>query len=127
MNANTQHAAIKSRTLIALISASFALGGCATFSNDGGLGGVQETTQRHIKQEVVWPKTEAEQTKVNERVQALLEQRMDVERAVQIALLKNKGLQASFYQLGISEADVVQAGRLPNPKFSMLYTRNDGD
>lgn len=127
MNINTENAALKHRTLITLMSASFILGGCATFSKDGGFGGVQQTTQQHIKQDVVWPKTEAEQTKIDERVRALSEQRMDVERAVQIALLNNKGLQASFYQLGISEADVVQAGRLPNPKFSMLYTRNDGD
>ena len=127
MNTNTPHAAIKSSTLIALISTSFALGGCATFSKDGGFGAVQDATQKHIKQEVVWPKTEAEQNKIDERVKALLAQRMDVERAVQIALFNNKSLQASYYQLGISEADVVQAGRLPNPKFSMLYTRNDGD
>ena len=127
MNTNTPHAAIKSSTLIALISTSFALGGCATFSKDGGFGAVQDATQKHIKQEVVWPKTEAEQNKIDERVKALLAQRMDVEKAVQIALFNNKSLQASYYQLGISEADVVQAGRLPNPKFSMLYTRNDGD
>ena len=127
MNTNTPHAAIKSSTLIALISTSFALGGCATFSKDGGFGAVQDATQKHIKQEVVWPKTEAEQNKIDERVKALLAQRMDVEKAVQIALFNNKSLQASYYQLGISEADVVQAGRLPNPKFSMLYTQNDGD
>jgi len=42
-------------------------------------------------------------------------------------LLSNKGLQASLFELGISEADVVQAGRLPNPKFSMLYARHNGD
>ena len=127
MNTNTPHAAIKSSTLIALISTSFALGGCATFSKDAGFGAVQDATQKHIKQEVVWPKTEAEQNKIDERVKALLAQRMDVEKAVQIALFNNKSLQASYYQLGISEADVVQAGRLPNPKFSMLYTQNDGD
>ena len=127
MNTNTPHAAIKSSTLIALISTSFALGGCATFSKDGGFGAVQDATQKHIKQEVVWPKTEAEQNKIDERVKALLAQRMDVERAVQVALLNNKGLQANLYSLGISESDLVQAGHLPNPKFSMLYTRNDGD
>ena len=32
--------------------------------------------------------------------------------------MNNKGLQASFSELGISEADRVQAGRLPNPGFS---------
>ncbi len=127
MNTNTPHVAFKSRTLIALISASFALGGCATFSKDGGFGAVQEATQKHIKQEVVWPKTESERSKVTERVNELLSKRLNVEQAVQVALLNNKGLQADFYNLGISESDLVQASRLPNPKFSMLYTRNDGD
>ena len=129
MNINAQmiHLVIKKRNLWALTSITFALGGCATFSKDGGIGGVQQLTQKHIKQEVVWPKTEAERNKIDERVKALLEQRMDVERAVQVALLNNKGLQANLYSLGISESDLVQAGRLPNPKFSMLYTRNNGD
>ena len=123
MNTNTQNI-MNSRTLMALVSASFVLGGCATFSKDGGLGGVQQTTQQHIKQEVVWPKTEAEQSKISDRVKELLQQRIDVDCAVQIALLNNKGLQASFYQLGVSEADVLQAGRFPNPKFAMRYTKN---
>ena len=127
MSTNTQHAAIKSRTLIALISASFALGGCATFSKDGGFGAVQDTAKKYIKQEVVWSKTEGEKNNVTERVNELLSKRLNVEQAVQIALFNNKGLQADFYNLGISESDLVQAGRLPNPKFSMLYTRNDGD
>jgi outer membrane protein TolC len=37
---------------------------------------------------------------------------------VQVALLNNRGLQASFQELGIGEAELVQAGRLPNPGFS---------
>ncbi|MBX9676290.1 MAG: TolC family protein [Methylotenera sp.] len=127
MHTNTPHAAFKQRTLIAIISASFAISGCATFSKDGGFNGVQENTQKYIKQDVVFPKTDDEKSKVNERVNQLLSTRLNVERAVQIALLNNKGLQADFYNLGISESDLVQAGRLPNPKFSMLYTRNDGD
>ena len=118
---------MKQRKLWVLISITFAISGCATFSKDGGLNDVQKTTKQHINQEVVWPKTESEQNKVSERVAELLQQPMDVEKAVQIALLNNKGLQASFYQLGISEADVVQAGRFPNPKFSMRYLKNGGD
>jgi hypothetical protein len=42
-----------------------------------------------------------------------------VDDAVQVALLNNRGLQAcGFQELGITEAEVVQAGRLPNPGFS---------
>lgn len=126
MNINIPFA-MKHRTLVTLIGSAFVLGGCATFSKDGGFGSVQETTQQHIKQDVVWPKTADEQSKVTNRVKELLQQRMNVDRAVQVALLNNKGLQASFYELGISEADVVQAGRFPNPRFSMLYTKNGGE
>ncbi len=127
MNTNTPHATFKYRTLITLIVTIFVLGGCATFSKDGGFGAVQETAKKHVKQEVVWPKTETEKNKVTERVNELLLKRLNVDEAVQIALLNNKGLQTNFYNLGISESDLVQAGRLPNPKFSMLYARNNGD
>lgn len=109
------------------VCASLALSGCATFSKDGGFSDVKHTAAKHVKQEVVWPKTENEQKIVVERVSELLKQQLDADGAVQIALLNNKGLQASFYDLDISESDIVQAGRLPNPKFSMLYARNNGD
>lgn len=115
------------RYLPVLLLSSFVLSGCASFSKDGGLNDVKSLTQRHIKQEVVWPKTAAEQQLAEARVQELLQKELDVESAVQIALLSNKGLQASLFELGISEAEVVQAGRLPNPKFSMLYARHNGD
>ena len=110
-----------------LLAGSIALSGCASFSKDGGLDGVKSLAQQHIKQEVAWPKTEAEQKIITARVEELLQRELDAESAVQVALFNNKGLQSSFYELGISEADVVQAGRLPNPKFSMLYARNNGD
>ena len=37
--------------------------------------------------------------------------------AVQVALLNNRGLQAVYAELGIAEADLVQAGRMRNPGF----------
>lgn len=107
--------------------ASMTLFGCATFSPDGGFEGVKKVSTAHIKQEIVWPKSEAEQKTVDDRVSELLKNPLNAESAVQLALLNNKDLKASFNKLGISEAEVVQAGRLPNPKFSMLYARNNGD
>lgn len=106
---------------------SVVLAGCATFSQDGGLDSVRAVAKQHIQQEVVWSKTESAQQVAAEQVDALLQKTINVDDAVQIALLNNKGLQASLYALGISESDVVQAGRLPNPKFSMLYARNNGE
>lgn len=110
-----------------ILLALFVLSGCANFSKDGGLNDVKSLAEKHISQQVVWSKTAAQQQSSADRVTELLQKRLDVEQAVQIALLNNKGLQADLFALGISEADVVQAGRLPNPRFSMLYARNNGD
>ncbi len=127
MNINKQKKNIQYRTLVALVSISFVIGGCASFSKNSGFNEVQKITQERIKQDVIWAKTDADKSNIADRVQELLQNRIDVESAVQIALLNNKGLQAAFYDLGISEADLVQAGRFPNPKFSMLYARNNGE
>ncbi|HXE55759.1 MAG TPA: TolC family protein [Tepidisphaeraceae bacterium] len=44
---------------------------------------------------------------------------LTVDAAVQIALLNNHKLQATFEELGIAQADFVQAGLLQNPVFSL--------
>jgi outer membrane protein TolC len=46
---------------------------------------------------------------------------LSVEDAVQIALLNNRMLQGAFQELGISEAELVQAGRLQNPRFDLRH------
>ena len=49
------------------------------------------------------------------RVAELLKQPLTADAAVEVALLNNKELQASYADLGIVEADLVRAGRLANP------------
>ncbi|MDP2639728.1 MAG: TolC family protein, partial [Betaproteobacteria bacterium] len=122
---NNIHKLPRKRMLL-LVPVAVALGGCATFSQDGGFNSVEKTTQERIVKELKWAKTDADRSAIDQRVAELLGKPLSVDDAVQIALLNNKGLQASFYELGISEADLVQAGRLPNPHFSMLRAR-DGD
>jgi cobalt-zinc-cadmium efflux system outer membrane protein len=52
---------------------------------------------------------------IHRRVQKLLEGPLDVNRAVQVALLSNRNLQATFEELSVAQADLVQAGLLSNP------------
>jgi outer membrane protein TolC len=106
---------------------SLLLAGCATFSADGGFGNVEKTTQNYIKQKPIWTNTEAQKKAASEQLETLLAKPLTVEDAVQIALINNAQLQANFYYLQIAEADAVQAGRLPNPVFSMLYAKNNGE
>jgi outer membrane protein TolC len=96
------------------------LGGCATFSQDGGFGAVEKIAKERLGKEVRWARNEDSQGTIDARVHELLAQPLSVDDAVQVALFNNRGLQAAFFGLDISEADLVQAGRLPNPHFSML-------
>jgi len=105
------------------------LGGCAGFSADGGLDAVRQTAARHLppSQRVEWLKEPAQREEAAARVDALLASPLGIDEAVQVALLNHRGVQAALQELGLSEARAVQAGRLPNPRFTMLRARRDGD
>jgi outer membrane protein TolC len=103
-----------------------ALSGCAQFSPDGGFGPVARTAHARIGQEVRWVRTPEERAISERRIRELLAQPLSVEDAVQVALLGNPSLQAAFQELGISEADLVQSGRLPNPGFTFRHAASGG-
>lgn len=107
------------RALALAVMSAVLLGGCASFSPDGGFDAVQSATRSHIEKDVVWARDDASRSQTQARVDALLEKPLSADDAVQIALLNNPGLQAAFNTLGIAEADRVAAGRLPNPGFSI--------
>lgn len=101
-----------------LMAFALTLGGCASFSNDGGFDDVQQITKSRTGLDAGWHKTDAEFSAARQRVAELLAKPLSVDDAVQVALLNHRGLQASYAELGISEADLVQASRLPNPRLS---------
>jgi outer membrane protein TolC len=107
--------------LTGLALSALVLSGCATFSKDGGFDSVSKDTRAYLHEEVRWARTQAEQGKDDRQVAELLAHTLSAEDAVQIALLNNRMLQASFEQLGVSEADLVQSGRLPNPRFTLRH------
>lgn len=107
-----------------LALATLTLASCATMSPDGGLASVKSVTKQRLGQDIQLLNTEADSQALQTRLDELLKAPLSVDSAVQIALLNNRGLQATLYDVGISEADLVQATRLPNPRFSMLYARN---
>lgn len=97
--------------------AALVLAGCASFSPDGGLDRVSDLTRERAGQGIVPQRTAQDVGLVRARVAELLQQPLSPDTAVELALLNNRGLQASFSQLGIAEAELVQAGRLRNPVF----------
>ncbi len=100
------------------------LGGCASFSEDGGFGPAQRVAREQFDADARWARTDAERAALVEEVSGLLSKPMTADTAVRVALLNNPGLQATYARLGIAEADLVQAGRLKNPILSWTDVRN---
>ena len=113
----------RTNKLAALISLPLILGGCASYSADSGFSTVTQVAKERLGKDVTWQRSDNATDTAVQRVKELLASPLTVDDAVQIALLNNRGLQASFYELGISESEFVQAGRLPNPGFSFSRTR----
>ncbi|HDR9358302.1 TPA: TolC family protein [Burkholderia vietnamiensis] len=109
--------------LMASAVALAVLAGCTTFSRDGGFNTVSTTASERLGKEAVFVRTDQDRDAVAQRTRELLGKPLAMDDAVQVALLNNAGLQASYAELGVSEADLVQAGRLPNPGFSFSRTR----
>ena len=91
--------------------------GCAAVTPDKRFPDVQREAQLRLDKRVLWrqdPPTTEDQ-RVDDAVTSLLARPLSAEDAVQVALFRNTSLQATFEDLGIAQADVVQAGQLRNP------------
>jgi outer membrane protein TolC len=116
---------LKPAYLIALLS-TLALSGCATFSPDGGMTVVANVADEILKKDVISIRTTDDAEAARNAVQRLLHRSLTVNTAVQIALLNNRGLQASYNELALAEADLVRESLPPNPTFSIFRIAGDG-
>ncbi|MDP3319475.1 MAG: TolC family protein [Bosea sp. (in: a-proteobacteria)] len=107
------------RRFALLAGVAVLLGGCATFSADGGVGTAQAIAYTELNKDVVKISDDAVAGSAKARVDQLLKKPLTADSAVQIALLNNRGLQAAFNELGIAEAQMVAASLPPNPRFGI--------
>ena len=117
---------MKPRLLTVLVLAVL-LGGCASFSPDGGLDRVSAITRERMAVAAHPIRTEADAGRVADEVKRLLAEPLSLDHAVHIAVLNHRGLQADLAGLGVVEADLVQAGRLRNPGFSFSRLAGGGE
>jgi outer membrane protein TolC len=100
------------------------LGGCASTGPDGGFGDVKQAVSSRTGAETKWIRSEEDADSARDRVRELLAKPLSADDAVQIALLNNPGLQASYAELGIAGGDLLSSGVLPNPRLSYLRARH---
>ena len=93
--------------------------GCASVSRDAGVADVGAMTKAGLGRPIQFRTGGKEDEQVDARVRSLLQAELTPESAVEVALLNNPGLQATFADLGIAQAELVQAGLLRNPTFGV--------
>jgi hypothetical protein len=103
------------------------LSGCATLAPDGGFDAVAATTAQRIGARPQLARDDAAMRAVQDTVRAELAKPLDMDGAVRVALVNHPGLQASYWQVGIAQADLAQAARLPNPTLGFKRLAGGGD
>lgn len=101
-----------------LAGASALLAGCATAPRDAGFGDVRRDVADRTNVELVrWDRGTDADRQAQSSVDALLAKELTPDSAVQVALLNNADLQATYEDLGVAQADLVRGGLLRNPVF----------
>lgn len=104
----------------------FILGACATAIPDAytepkaGLANVSNQTSASIGKRTAFAQTQAENIVLKKQVHGMVHRKtISADTAVQVALLNNKGLQASYANVGLSAADAWQQSTPENPVVSI--------
>jgi outer membrane protein TolC len=117
-----ERAVCSARLMSAILAISVATNGCAGLSPDAGMLAVEAATGAELGKDTAKIRDERDAAIVAARVKSLLAKPLSASSAVQIALLNNRGLQAAYNDLGISEAQMMEASlpAAPTLAFSRL-------
>lgn len=98
---------------------TFAVCGCASVPSKAGFDDVERAVSDRAGKRVHWNRGTAADRQVSEVVASMLRKELTADEAVQIALLNNRELQATYEDLMVAQADLVEAGLLSNPVFDV--------
>src|SRR5213083_1193725 len=101
-----------------LFSGTVALAGCAHVDSNPAFQELSNTVHLRTGKRVQWNRGSAEDAQAQAAAASLLKRPLTADSAVQVALLNNHTLQATYEELGIAQADLVEAGLLRNPIFT---------
>lgn len=105
--------------LIAVPSFICLLVGCVSIPERPGFQDIQSDVAQRIDRQIVWNQNSPADLATSDEILQILREPLTVDEAVQIALLNNHNIHATYEELGIAQADLVQAGLLQNPVFEV--------
>ncbi len=111
-------------TFVCFISLTL-LSGCASASTKSNLKQINNLVK---DQTGVSDFNQLSEADTKRETQSILQESLTVDSAVRIAILNNPSIKAAMSGLGISQADMIQAGLLHNPKLSgFIRKSNEAD
>ncbi len=95
--------------------------GCATVSKERGHAEVADWVRERTGHRTRWERGTPEDEQIQRWVDQLLEGGLTRRKAIEIALVNSPSLRQTYEELGISQAEMVQAGLLENPSIGASY------
>lgn len=102
------------------------MAGCASVPEDAQFSEVANQVENRSGMKTDWHVGLPQHSDIRKQIKNLLQKPLTATSAVQVALLNNPGLQAKYAELGIAQADLIQAGLLANPTFEGIFTFPEG-
>lgn len=109
-----------------VLTAATLLAACARPDEEGAFQHVNALVSARANAPVVWHRTTESREHSDYVVRGLLGEPLTRNGAVRLAFLRNPAIQATLATVGISEADVAQAGRIENPVISFERVATHG-
>jgi outer membrane protein, heavy metal efflux system len=106
-----------SATRLAISWLAVLVSACASTSPKPAFQETANLVEARTGRRIVWNQGTVDDESVARRVRELVSRELTAEAAIQIALLNNATLQATYEELSVAQADLVQAGLLQNPIF----------
>ena len=113
---------IRGCCLSVLLPGVLAAAGCSSTSPAGPFRDVSHEVEIRSGQRLAWDRDTKEDRQATAAIDRLLARDLDVDGAVQIALLASPLIRKELEELAIGQADLVQAGLLANPVFGVGRT-----
>jgi cobalt-zinc-cadmium efflux system outer membrane protein len=104
-----------------IVFVALTLVGCASVPEEPDFACVAEQVHDRSGMTADWHVGLCQNPQLKEKINNLAKQKLTPSSAIQIALLNNPGLQAKYSELGVAQADLVQAGLLANPSLEGIF------
>jgi len=100
--------------------------GCTSTNSDRAFTDVRQTIAERSGNELHWRRDSSPAGEIPATINSLLRTNLTPESAVTLALLNSPHIQATLEELGIAQAELVEAGLLSNPRFSGSWRFPEG-